>query len=595
MRKLIALAIALLPLSLQAQYRSQVWCPDNGDGTYTNPVINADYSDPDVCVGGSLPLPPSQGGGTGDFYMTASSFQCVPGLPILHSNDLVNWEIIGYALKSLYEGDDELTEHFNTVQHGNGVWAPSIRYHDGEYYIYWGDPDFGVFMVKTRGGNPAGEWEQPLCVIKDKGMIDTTPLWDDDGRCYLVNGWANSRAQFASVLTVRELSADGTRPISEPVIVFDGNGTENRTCEGPKFYKRDGWYWIMCPAGGVPTGFQLAMRSKSPYGPYEHKIVMAQGSTDINGPHQGGWVHIPPQAGAPGTGEDWFLHFQDKEAYGRVVHLQPVDWSTGWPVMGRPLPTSPQGGGALGEPVTTYRKPKISNLKSQISNPVESDEFNTPRLGLQWQWQANYQQVFGMPTAFGTMRIYTHKLPDDAKNWWLVPNMLLQKTPADRFTVTTKLRLTAKADGQTGGLIMMGLDYSALVVRRVGDEFQLLQVTCHQADKGKEQTEQLLATLQPTAKDEIDYKPSIHEDIYLRLTVTPPVNTTGHYQLPSELPSPTVRFYYSLDGKTYTACGEVFPMRQGKWIGAKFGFVAVDTQPKTDRGWIDADWIKVTR
>ena len=282
-------------LSASAQYRSQVWSPDNGDGTYTNPVINADYSDPDVCVGPSGE----------DYYMTASSFQCTPGLPILHSKDLVNWQIVGYALKNLYEGDCKMLEHFSTPQHGNGVWAPSIRYHAGQYYIYWGDPDFGVMMVKTKNGDPAGEWENPVCVICGQGYIDTTPLWDEDGRCYLVNGWANSRSKFASVLTVRELSADGTRAIGQPVIVFDGNGTENHTCEGPKFYKREGWYWIMCPAGGVPTGFQLAMRSKSPFGPYESKIVLAQGKTSINGPHQGGWVHNK-------YGEDWFVHFQDR-------------------------------------------------------------------------------------------------------------------------------------------------------------------------------------------------------------------------------------------------------------------------------------------
>lgn len=546
--QVLLLSLAL-PLSVNAQYRSEVWSPDNGDGTYTNPVVNADYSDPDVCVGPSGE----------DYYMTASSFQCTPGLPILHSKDLVNWELVGYALKELYAGNKQLQQHFSKPQHGAGVWAPSIRYHNGEYYIYWGDPDFGVYMVKTKGGNPAGEWESPVCVIEGQGYIDTTPLWDEDGRCYMVNGWANSRAKYASVLTVRELSADGTRAIGQPVIVFDGNGTENRTCEGPKFYKRDGWYWIMCPAGGVPTGFQLAMRSKSPYGPYEHKIVLAQGKTSVNGPHQGGWIHTK-------YGEDWFLHFQDKEAYGRVVHLQPVDWSTGWPIMGK-----------KGEPVLTYKKPK--NSSSTIVNPVESDEFNVPVIGKQWQWQANYDEKFGVPTAFGTMRIYTHKMDADAKNLWMVPNMLLQKTPADKFTVTTKLRMTSKADGQFGGLIMMGLDYSALVVKRVGKEFQLLQLTCKAADKGKQQTENLIATLKPTAEDKIDYKPGIHEEIFLRLTVE----------------NSKLNFSWSQNGKKFTPCGTEFQMKEGKWIGAKFGFVAAETDPKCDRGWIDADWIRVTK
>ena len=555
MKLKLILAAALLPLAASAQYRSEVWCPDLGDGTYKNPVINADYSDPDVCVGESGE----------DYYLTASSFQCIPGLPVLHSKDLVNWEIINYALKELTP-----KEEFDRPSHGNGVWAPSIRYHNGEYYIYWGDPDYGVMMVKTK--DPAGEWEKPVCVIPGKGYIDTTPLWDDDGRCYLVNGWANSRAKFASVLTVRELSADGTKAIGQPVIVFDGNGTENRTCEGPKFYKRDGWYWIMCPAGGVPTGFQLAMRSKSPYGPYEHKIVLAQGKTSVNGPHQGGWVHTK-------YGEDWFLHFQDKEAYGRVVHLQPVDWSSGWPIMGM-----------KGQPVLTYKKPKSSS--TTIVNPVESDEFNAPVMGKQWEWHANYDEKFGVPTAFGTFRIYTHKLSEDWKNFWEVPNLLLQKTPADEFTVTTKLRLTSKADGQMGGLIMMGLDYSALMLKRVGREFQLVQATCLAADKGKAQTETLIATLKPTAEDKIDYKPGLHEDIYLRLHVSyvGGTNADGSYKHQAQ-----VSFAYSKDGKKFTDCGTPFTMRQGKWIGAKFGYIAVETDQKADRGWIEADWIRVTK
>jgi len=549
MKKTFLSLMLLTALTASAQYRSEVWSPDNGDGTYTNPVINADYSDPDVCVGPS----------GDDYYMTASSFQCTPGLPILHSRDLVNWELVGYALGNLYEGDARLLEHFSQPRHGAGVWAPSIRYHAGQYYIYWGDPDFGAYMVKTKHGDPAGEWEEPVCVIAGQGIIDTTPLWDDDGRCYLVNGWANSRSKFASVLCVRELNKEGTKAIGQPVIVFDGNGTENRTCEGPKFYKRDGWYWIMCPAGGVPTGFQLAMRAKTPYGPYEARKVLQQGKTNINGPHQGGWVHTK-------YGEDWFLHFQDKEAYGRVVHLNPVDWSTGWPIMGK-----------KGEPVATYRKPKSS--ASVVCNPVESDEFDSHVLGKQWQWHANYHQFFGMPTAFGTMRIYTHKLPEGWKNLWEVPNMLLQKTPADTFTATTKLRFTSKADGQMGGLIMMGLNYEALVVKRVGREFQLLLLTCKDADKGKAQQETLIATLKPTAEDQIDYKPGIHEDICLRLQVS----------------DSKVRFAYSLDGKKYQDAGDWLPMREGKWIGAKFGFVAAETNAKADKGWVEADWLRVTK
>ena len=149
LKQILMMAALVTPVTVAAQYKSEVWSPDNGDGTYINPVINADYSDPDVCVVGE------------DYYMTASSFQCSPGLPILHSKDLVNWEIIGHAVERL-----EPADVFDKPAHGMGVWAPSIRFHNGEFYIYWGDPDYGVFMVKTK--DPAGKWEKPVCVNQGK-------------------------------------------------------------------------------------------------------------------------------------------------------------------------------------------------------------------------------------------------------------------------------------------------------------------------------------------------------------------------------------------------------------------------------------------
>ena len=518
---------------------AQVWQPDNGDGTYTNPVLYADYSDPDVCAVGD------------DYYMTASSFNCIPGLPILHSKDLVNWQIIGHALQEQLP-----REVFDKPQHGKGVWAPAIRYHNDSLYIYWGDPDQGIFMVKAK--DPAGEWSQPVCVIAGRGMIDPCPLWDDDGRCYLVNGWAGSRAGFNSVLSVRELSADGTRAISLPRIAFDG-GQKNHTAEGPKFYKRDGYYWILCPAGGVEMGWQLAMRSRSPYGPYEWKRVMWQGKTDINGPHQGAWIRTM-------YGEDWFLHFNDKAAYGRVVYLQPVDWTSGWPVMGN-----------HGEPYTTYRKPK--SLVSTIGGHQESDEFNDGLIGLQWQWHANYHQLYGQPTADGCYRLYTADLPDVFRSLWDVPNLLLQKPAAPRFTATAKVRLASKEDGQYGGIVMMGRDYSALAVCRQGDVFLLQRHTCTGADEGRPEQQQTLATLQATARDTIPYAPAIYLDLYLRLTVSDGI----------------CHFSYSLDGQHYKEAGDSFTMRQGKWIGAKLGFLAECRDRKANRGWLDIDWIRITK
>lgn len=544
---ILSLSVCSLFHPAMAQYRSKVWVSDEGNGMYRNPVLHADYSDPDVCAVGE------------DYFLTASSFNCTPGLPILHSKDLVNWKIVNYALKKV-----EPVEYYNEARHGKGVWAPSIRFHEGMYYIYWGDPDFGIFMVKTR--DPYGEWDKPVLVKAGKGMIDPCPLWDDDGRVYLAHAWAGSRAKFNSVLTVCELNKEGTAVISDPVLVFDGNDGVNHTIEGAKFYKRNGFYYLFAPAGGVVSGWQLVMRSKDVYGPYEARIVMAQGKTDINGPHQGGWVDTP-------AGESWFLHFQDKGAYGRVLHLNPMKWVNDWPVIG-----VDKDGDGCGDPVSRYRKPKIGKTYP-IETPVESDEFDTRKLGLQWEWHANYQDVFGFTTNMGYARIYGHELSPHFKNFWEVPNLLMQKFPAEEFTATAKLKVSAKDDGQLSGLIIMGWDYSWIGVEKQGEKFLLKQAVCKDAEQGNLEQVSTLAVLEPSRKFEAGLFPNYEREIYIRVHVD-----KGAY----------CRFSYSLDGKKFTEAGTLFKARQGKWIGAKVGMFSVTPHGK-ERGWVDVDWFRVEK
>lgn len=544
---ILSLSVCSLFHPAMAQYRSEVWVSDEGNGMYRNPVLHADYSDPDVCAVGE------------DYFLTASSFNCTPGLPILHSKDLVNWKIVNYALKKV-----EPVEYYNEPRHGKGVWAPSIRFHEGMYYIYWGDPDFGIFMVKTR--DPYGEWDKPVLVKAGKGMIDPCPLWDDDGRVYLAHAWAGSRAKFNSVLTVCELNKEGTAVISDPVLVFDGNDGVNHTIEGAKFYKRNGFYYLFAPAGGVVSGWQLVMRSKDVYGPYEARIVMAQGKTDINGPHQGGWVDTP-------AGESWFLHFQDKGAYGRVLHLNPMKWVNDWPVIG-----IDKDGDGCGDPVSRYRKPKTDKTYP-IETPVESDEFDTRKLGLQWEWHANYQDVFGFTTNMGYARIYGHELSPHFKNFWEVPNLLMQKFPAEEFTATAKLKVSAKDDGQLSGLIIMGWDYSWIGVEKQGEKFLLKQAVCKDAEQGNLEQVSTLAVLEPSWKFEAGLFPNYEREIYIRVHVD-----KGAY----------CRFSYSLDGKKFTEAGTLFKARQGKWIGAKVGMFSVTPHGK-ERGWVDVDWFRVEK
>ena len=377
-RRMLGISLLLLAGSVFGAEKA-VWQPDLGDGRYQNPILHADYSDPDVIRVGE------------DFYMTASSFNCAPALPILHSKDLVNWTIINYAAQRLLPED-----RYSVPQHGKGVWAPAIRYHDGWFYIFWGDPDLGIFMVKTQ--DPAGEWEPPHLVRGARGWIDPCPFWDDDGQAYLVHALAGSRTGVNSVAVLNRMAPDGSRLLDDGVLVFDG--TENHpTMEGTKMHKRNGYYYIFAPAGGVPTGWQTVLRSKNIYGPYEDKIVLHQGDSDVNGPHQGAWVELE-------NGEGWFIHFQEKQPYGRIVHLQPAHWEKDWLMIG-----VDSNGDGIGEPVTEWKKPSVGKA-APVAVPQTSDEFNAPKLGLQWQWQANPAALWCLPTGMGYLRMNPELIPE---------------------------------------------------------------------------------------------------------------------------------------------------------------------------------------
>lgn len=518
---------------------SKTWVADLGNGKYKNPILYSDYSDPDVCRVGD------------DYYMVASSFNCVPGLPILHSKDLVNWTLVGHGIESL-----EPDSIFSKVVHGGGVWAPSIRYHNGEYYIYWGDPDNGIYMVKTK--DPAGEWDSPVLVKKTKGIIDTCPLFDDDGQVYLVHGYAGSRAGIKSILGVMRLTSDGKKAIGESRVIYDGHEADP-TLEGPKFYKRDGYYYIFAPAGGVKPGWQLAFRSKNVFGPYERKMVMAQGKSSINGPHQGGWVDTK-------TGENWFIHFQDVGAVGRLILLEPMIWKNNWPAIG-----VDKDGDGCGEPVSIYRKPDVG-VTYPLATPAESDEFNSNTLGLQWQWHCNPASWWCFTNQDkGCLSLYSVPLPDGYRNLWNVGNLLLQKIPAPNLQVTTKLELNpdSRFAGERTGLLVMGLDYALLsfVNNGAGKGFTLSQVECLKADKGSpEKINESVVVNQPS--------------VYLRLELTD---------------GTTSKFSYSLDGVKFHNLGTSFSIREGQWIGAKIGLFCNRPVKGNDGGRVDVDWFRVDK
>ena len=558
MKNVLALLILLLVINISNAQKiknnvSKVWVSDNGDGTFKNPIIHSDYSDPDVIRVGD------------DYYLVASSFNYVPGIPILHSKDLVNWTIIGNVFTQQPPYD-----RFDTVQNGGGVWAPSIRFHNKAFYIYYPDPDLGIYMIKAT--NPAGPWSLPLLIKKAKGWIDPCPFWDEDGKAYLINAVAASRAGMKSTLIISKMSTDGTHLLDDGAIIVDGHDN-NPTLEGPKVYKRNGFYYILAPAGGVGKGWELAMRSKNIYGPYEQKIVLEQGKSTTNGPHQGGWIETQ-------TGESWFIHFQDKDAYGRIAHLEPVKWVNNWPMMGVDV-----DGNGIGEPVLTYKKPNVGKVYP-IQTPQESDEFNDNKLGLQWQWNANPKSNFCFPagSSYGFIRLYNVPVPENMVNFWFVPNLLTQKFPAPNFSATTKFTFTPRTDDEETGLIITGIDYSYLSVKKTSKGLVVSQTKCIDAEHGK--PEQKLQSVSVNSAT-----------LYFKVTIKniDPTDKQPHNSENTPYGNAICNFSYSEDGITYQNIGEPFEAKKGKWVGSKVGLFAIRHGKTYETGYADYDWFRIDK
>ncbi|MGQ3048728.1 MAG: glycoside hydrolase family 43 protein [Niveispirillum sp.] len=548
----LSFAIAETPLvTADSSMKPGIWVPDQGDGTYINPVLNGDYSDPDVVRVGD------------DYYMTASSFTNVPGLPVLHSKDLVNWTLIGHALPRLVPD-----AHHGTPRRGGGVWAPAIRHHAGRFWIYYPDPDFGIYVVTTT--NPAGPWTAPVLVDGSKGAIDPAPFWDEDGQGWLVHSYAASRAgvEKKNRVVLKRLSPDGQRTLDDGVVIVDGNTLPPVmtsqgpkpwfTTEGPKLYKRKGWYYIFAPSGSVKGGWQGVFRARGITGPYEGRSVMDQGDTPWNGPHQGAWVDTP-------TGEDWFLHFQDTDSYGRRVLLQPMRWGAdGWPLIGER-----QKGRNFGQPVTRHTKP---NLPAQpASAPLVNDDF-ADGYHLGWQWSANPADDWIDRSVKDKLRL---KSASSSANLWEASNLLTQKLPGMRFAATTSLTLSPAQIGERAGLLVLGYDYAWIGLESTADGVKLVQVTRLKADHGGREG-QVLSSSETVLTAGVKVDGPVHVRARFEpVTVAEPAPGFAHYW-PSMLRSThaRVQFSYSLDGVNFTAIGKPFQTLPGRWVGTQIGLFA---------------------
>ena len=381
MKNLLSLLIwAWLGISLvRADVGNRGAWGDQGDGTFKNPILPGDFSDPDVIRVG------------GDYYFITSTFQYSPGMAVLHSKDLVNWQYLSHCVADLTQLGPELNwDRMN--RYNRGIYAGAIRFHDGKFWVFFTTMDEGVFL--TTATNAAGPWS-PVTRVWDKtGFDDPCPFWDDDGQAYLLLSTPGKQWWTH----IYKMSADGKTvdPASEKII--DGY----QTSEGNKFYKINGLYYVFhneCKPHGPRVG--VMMRSTNIFGPYEKKIILEDlpGRYDRQ-PNQGGllqteagdWWFITHQ-GRGESGAD-YAHARRSDADaatsrvfnqtgtfdGRPSLLLPVKWIDGWPIPGL---ADANGAGTI----TWSAKKPVNGFPVQV--PQSDDEFSSPTLAPQWEW--NYQ------------------------------------------------------------------------------------------------------------------------------------------------------------------------------------------------------------
>jgi beta-xylosidase len=434
MKKLFLFFLIMLGChSLFAQKSNQqlsVYTPDNGNGTFTNPLMWGDWPDPDIIRVKD------------DFYLISTSMHYVPGCPIAKSKDLVNWEMAGHAL-DIYKEDPRYN-----LQDGDrylrGSWAATIRHHNGLFYAGFCTPNWdkekGNFSICTAK-DIKGPWKR---TIFKEYLYDPGLFFDDNGKIYVVHGQQK--------LYVTELNADA---LSVKVLQKEiYNNREYPYLEGSHTYKIKGKYYILGSTGGT-KGRQVCLRSDNIYGPYESKVVINDDHTyPGNGLHQGGMVQLK-------NGSWWFIIMQDRGPIGRTPNLEPVSWVDGWPMLG-----------INGKGVETYKKPNVGKTYP-IKVPATSDEFNAAKLGLQWQWNHNpNDKKWSLKEAKGYMRLKASK----ASRLYEARNTLTQRVQGPYSTGTVEMNMSGLKDGNTAGFGIFQMPYAYVAVQQKGKERNLVMV-----------------------------------------------------------------------------------------------------------------------
>jgi Beta-xylosidase len=484
---------------------------DNGDGTFTNPVIPGDFPDIDLVRVKDT------------YYMLSTTMFIFPGVPLLKSHDLVNWEYCTNVVKRMDYSPCYNLDGCN--RYGHGQWAGSLKYHDGKFYLLFNTLNEGAFLCTAT--DPEGTWEMKSI---GRGFHDCGLFFDDDNRIYVASGYGK--------IFMTEL--DSTfKPISKDSLIFTGDMRGG--LEGTHIYKINGYYYLYSTYGGV-DGFQVALRSKNIYGPFEEKVVIRDKTPGVNfGVHQGALIQTQ-------TGEWWTLLFVDSGPLGRFPSLHPVRWVDNWPVAG-----------VDGKGVVTYRKPNVGK-EYPVKSLSTSDEFNQPTLNLQWGWNHNPDSAkWSLTQRKGYLRLATCKVVPDLT---VAPNMLTQRIFANYDQTiptsgTVKMEVANMKDGDVAGLSVFQDPYAYIAVKQVNGTKYIVMVN------------------NGVAIESIPLKAST---VYLRALAS---NA-----------SKVANFQYSLDNKTFKSLGNSLMMKFNLTIfcGNKFGLFNYAT--KELGGYVDFDWFR---
>lgn len=560
--------VLLLPLFFSCQTKQQKLAKtgswgDQGDGTYKNPILNADYPDVDI----------EQLGDT--YYMISSKQHMSPGMVILESKDMVNWETIGHVWDSLSWAPEYNWDRMNGYPFG--VWAGDFAYHDGTWFCYQIDFKHGLFVSTAK--DIRGPWTKPHNMLPpDLILDDPAVFWDEDThQAYLICNTANKQKTIENKTLGNEnriykMSWDGTSLSDSSEVVYTGRGAE-----AAKIYKKDGeWYlfiseWeINDPSSppGTPNPKndrkQIVLRSKtnSIYGPYDKRVVLEKGTAFGNRScSQGALIQAPDSSW-------WYMHqlIQNTETpfQGRPQCLEPVVWVDGWPIIG-----IDEDNDGIGEPVLQYKKP----IKGYpIAAPPTDDDFSNIKLGPQWEWNHNPRNShWSLTERSGWLRLkasqpVSEKISKGPGNnswsdnngtqfpFWRAYNTISQRIMGVTTGVAhAKLDISGMAPGQLAGFVRFGGVYNMLGIKVTSSgKRHLIFIDAH----GEEAKGPEIKT----------------NDLFIRTSNT---GNQAYYE-------------YSLDGKVYEKFGPEFTIKFGNWTGDRLGFFCWNE--KEENGHIDIDW-----